>query len=115
MKFILDRKFNDSIDILCKKCGELQSKCICNNVNRKILSSNQYTIKSSLKKVKNKIISSFYPFYIDNEKDILSTLKKRLGCGGSIEIIDDYVVINLQGDIIEKAKIELQKLGFNIH
>lgn len=114
MKFILDRDFKDSIDTLCKKCGELQSKCICNNTAKTILPNNKYKIKSNLKKVKNKYISSFYPFYIDNEKEILNILKKKLGCGGNIESIDDYIVINLQGNIIEKAKTELIKLGFNI-
>ncbi len=115
MKVILEPKFSDGIDTLCKKCGELQSKCICNKKNKKILPNNEYKVKSSLKKVKNKLVSSFYPFYIDSEKEILSTLKKKLGCGGSIEYIDDYIIINLQGDVLEKAKIEIKKLGFNIN
>lgn len=115
MKFILERDFSDGIDTLCKKCGELKSKCICNNTNKKILPKDLHKIKSKLKKVQNNLISSFYPFYIENEKEVLSYLKKKLACGGNIESIDDYIIINLQGDVLDRAKIELQKLGFKIH
>lgn len=115
MKFILEQDFSDGIDTLCKKCGERRNKCICNNATKKILPRDSHKIKSKLKKVQNKLVSSFYPFYIENEKEILSILKKKLACGGNIESIDDYVIINLQGDVTDKAKIELQKLGFKIN
>lgn len=52
MKFILERDFSDGIDTLCKKCGELKSKCICNNTNKKILPKDLHKIKSKLKKSK---------------------------------------------------------------
>lgn len=112
-KLILEPNFSDEINTLCKKCKEFKSKCICNNKEIKIIPKDKHKIKSKLTKYNNKIISSFYPFYINNEKEILKILKKKLGCGGSIEVIEDYIQINLQGDLINKANGLLKDIGFN--
>lgn len=113
IKFKLESSFNDGIDVVCKKCKELSSECKCKAIKIKILPKNKHKIKYKLNKINNKPVSSFYPFYIDNEKELLKTLKKKFGCGGNVEIIDDYIQINLQGNIIELATLELQKLGFS--
>ncbi|RAX54841.1 hypothetical protein CCY99_01410 [Helicobacter sp. 16-1353] len=113
-KFILEPTFDDSIDRICKKCGELGSECICNEAVIKIMPKDTYKIHSKLSKVKNKLISSFYPLYIDNQKEILQILKKKLGCGGNAEIVEDFIQINLQGDVRKQANLELKKLGFQI-
>lgn len=113
-RFILEPNFTDNIDSICKKCGELSSECVCSKAKITIMPKDAYKIHSKLGKIKNKLISSFYPLYIDNEKEILQILKKKLGCGGNAEVIEDFIQINLQGDLIKQASLELKKLGFNI-
>lgn len=111
-RFLLEPDFSDSIDRICKTCGKMD--CICTKTTIKLIPKDKYRIKTRLKRIQNKLISSFYPLYIDNEKEILKILKKKLGCGGNAEIIEDFIQINLQGDVIKQASLELRKLGFNV-
>lgn len=113
-KFILDRNFEDSIDLICKKCNKYENECICKNNNgfkksKYITNDNikENKINYELKKVNGKIISIFYPFNVNQVKPILKYLKKKLACGGSIRDTGDYCQIILQGDVIDQALIIL--------
>ena len=71
-------------------------------------------IKIEIKKVNNKTLSIIYPLYRKDIKEILKELKKSLGCGGKIIIMDNYYQINLQGDVREKAR-GILKYKFNLN
>ncbi len=113
-RFRLESNFSDSIDVICKKCNELQSECICAKKQISILPKTAYKVKSTIAICNGKKVSSFYPLYIDNANNLLKDIKKKLGCGGNIEQIDDYQKLNLQGDKISQASRFLSQLGFNI-
>ena len=110
-KIILDRNFKDGIQTLCKKCGEWE--CECNNLDS-IESNKNPKIKIEIKKVNNKTLSIIYPLYRKDIKEILKELKKSLGCGGKIVVMDNYYQINLQGDVREKAR-GILKYKFNLN
>lgn len=106
----LEPKFSDSIDRICKGCGELQSECICKN-DIKILSNDSYKIKLKISKVNGKMVSSISPFYTNETKEILAFLKKKFACGGSVKREEEYYTILLQGKC--DGVLELLKERFN--
>lgn len=61
-------------------------------------------------KRRGKIVTLVGPFQLEakDAKDILKKLKKSLGTGGSYK--DDFM--EFQGDIPEKLKAALEKMGF---
>lgn len=110
-RFKLECDFSDNIDRICPKCENLQSECICNKPP-KILDNATHKLKMRLEVRNGRKISIIYPFYLANPKEILQTLKKNLACGGTLEHIEDYSEIHLQGELRDRAKQELQNLGF---
>ncbi|RDU62635.1 hypothetical protein [Helicobacter sp. MIT 14-3879] len=108
MKFKLEPNFSDSIDRVCKNCGQLSSDCVCLK-DIKILDNDLYVIKFRVLKVKNKVVSIIYPFYTKDIKNILSFLKKKFACGGSIKRVEDYYEILLQGNFGDKESNTIAK------
>ena len=80
-----------------------------------IPNSSQSKTKSPIKILKEKrrltyvTIILHLPQTLPQLKDLCSTLKQRLGCGGSVK--DDR--IELQGDQIEAVKAYLKEHGYN--
>lgn len=111
-KILLEPTFSEAIDRICKKCGELNSQCVCKKTSLKILLKNEYKINIVCKKINNHLITHISPLHTDDYENILKYLKKQISCGGSAEIIDDYALLKLQGDCVLKAKNELIKMEF---
>lgn len=110
-KFTLTPHFADSLP--CKKCGE--SPCVCGaKTPPKILEKSAYKVKIRTKKVKDKVVTTIEPLFIEDGEGLLRNLKRTLGRGGSCEFVEDFVRLNLQGDCAARAKIELEKLGFRV-
>jgi translation initiation factor 1 len=98
-----------SVDAVCQKCNENKSECRCNDQNE-IVEPQKHSLVFRLEKRNGKPVTVIYPFHIDEAtlKETLTKLKKSLGVGGAIK--DNEV--ELQGNLKEKAKAHLEKLGF---
>ncbi len=61
-------------------------------------------------KRRGKVVSIVKPFYLDQAslQTLVKTLKKKLGTGGTVK--DDS--LEFQGDIPEKLRTELDKMGY---
>lgn len=109
----LEPKFSDSIDRICKGCGELESECVCRN-EIKILSNDSYKIKLTITKINGKIVSSIAPFYTNDTKEILAFLKKRFACGGSVKKGEEFYTIILQGKYNGVLEALKERFSFRI-
>ena len=98
-----------SVDELCPKCNENKSECRCNEP-RELIEPSKHSLVFRLEKRNGKPVTVIYPFFIEETamKETLSKLKKSLGSGGAVKANE----IELQGDLKEKAKAALEKLGF---
>jgi translation initiation factor 1 len=112
MRFKLEGLANESgwsVDEVCDKCGQNKSECLCGSSNE-IVIPNKHRLVFRLEKRNGKPVTIIYPFWIseNDKKELLSTLKKSLGAGGSIQNSE----LEIQGDIKEKVKALLEKQGF---
>jgi len=98
-----------SVDQVCDKCGQNKSECICNSESE-LLTPNKHKLVFRLEKRNGKPVTIVYPFHTSetDKKELLTSLKKSLGAGGSIKGEE----IELQGDIKEKLKDLLSTKGF---
>ncbi len=98
-----------SVDELCPKCGENKSECRCNQP-KELIEPSKHSLVFRLEKRNGKPVTVIYPFCTEEAllKETLSKLKKSLGVGGAIKANE----IELQGDLRDKAKVALEKLGF---
>ena len=98
-----------SVDEVCKECGENKSECICDKPTE-TMEPSKHALVFRLEKRNGKPITVIYPFFVDDAKlkETLSALKKSLGVGGAIKTNE----LELQGDVKEKAKAALEKIGF---
>jgi len=99
------------IDTVCKKCGELQSECIC-DAKGDIKAKNEYQIVLSMEKRNGKPVSIAGIFYINEkeQKELLKKLKKSLAVGGTIK--DGK--LEFQGEHRDRLRELLKKDGFRI-
>ncbi len=102
---------SNTIDTLCKKCGELMSECIC-NAKGEIKAKNEYQIAVSMEKRNGKPVSIAGTFYLDEKeaKELLSKLKKSLAVGGTIK--DGK--LEFQGEHRDRLRELLKKEGFRV-
>jgi len=98
-----------SVDEVCDKCGQNKSECVCDAASE-ILPPNKHKLVFRLEKRNGKPVTIVYPFCIAeaDKKELLTSLKKSLGAGGSIKGEE----IELQGDIKEKLKELLTQKGY---
>ncbi len=77
-----------------------------------IKTASQHRLHFAKERRRGKIVTIVKPFYLEKTvmQDRLKTLKKKLGCGGTIK--DNS--LEFQGEIKERLKIELINLGFGI-
>ncbi len=97
------------VDSLCKKCGENVSECTCCD-GKKPISSGEHRLVYRLQTRRGKPVTAVGEFNIDKHeaKELLSYLKKSLGCGGSLK--SGWLLI--QGNMIEELKRILNERGF---
>ncbi len=98
-----------SVDELCKTCNENKSECLCGQPAES-LEPSKHALVFRLEKRNGKLVTVICPFFVDDTKlkDTLSSLKKSLGVGGAIKTNE----LELQGDLKDKAKAALEKMGF---
>lgn len=113
MRFKLEGLQNngDAIDTVCKKCGELQSECVC-NAKAEIKPKNEYEIALFLEKRNGKPVTLAGKFYLseDDAKTLLTKLKKSLAVGGTFK--DGK--LEFQGEHRERLRELLKKEGFKV-
>ncbi|EJF07739.1 translation initiation factor eIF-1/SUI1-like protein [Thiovulum sp. ES] len=80
-------------------------------MKKKILSREKHNLKISLEKRKHKKVTVVGEFFIleKERKELLKNLKKKVSTGGT----ERENFLEFQGDVREKVKSELEKLGFN--
>ncbi len=98
-----------SADTICKRCKELESKCICCE-QIATLPPDEHKVKVKIEKRRGKIVTIAGEFFLDKmgSAALLKMAKKRLGCGGSFK--DGFLMI--QGDKSEEVAKVLSEAGF---
>ena len=95
---------SDDFTLLKKKSKE--------KITKEIKLAQKHKLHFAKEKRRGKVVTIAKPFYleVDEMKKILKTLKKRLGCGGTIK--DDR--LEFQGEVKDKLKTELIELEFGM-
>ncbi len=113
MRFKLEGLQNaaNNIDTLCKKCGELQSECVCDK-KRETKPKNEYKVALSMEKRNGKPVSIAGVFHLDEkeEKELSTKLKKSLAVGGAVK--DGK--LEFQGECRDRLREMLKKEGFGV-
>ncbi len=101
----------NTIDTVCKKCGELQSECVCDK-KRETRAKNEYAVALSMEKRSGKPVTVAGVFYMseDDEKALLTKLKKSLAVGGAVK--DGK--LEFQGEHRDRLRELLKKEGFRV-
>lgn len=99
-----------SVDAVCKKCGQLESECLCREPSR-IEEKKDHKLIFKHEKRRGKSVTLVGPFYRDEEekKSLVSAMKKFLGSGGTL----DGEWIEAQGEHKEKLKPFFTQQGFH--
>lgn len=102
---------SNTIDTVCKKCGELQSECVCDK-KRETRAKNEYAVALSMEKRNGKPVTVAGVFYMseDDEKALLTKLKKSLAVGGAAK--DGK--LEFQGEHRDRLRELLKKEGFRV-
>lgn len=81
-------------------------------ISNEIKTPQKHSLHFAKEKRRGKVVTITKPFYLEKTtmQETLKTLKKRLGCGGTIK--DDS--LEFQGDIKDKLKDQLIKLEFGM-
>ncbi len=90
---------------VCQKCGLPKDLCVCTTIAKEEEKIKIYSERKRYKKVMT-IIDGISKDV--DKKDILTKLKTKFACGGTIKDGN----IELQGDHKKKAKEMMIKLGF---
>lgn len=111
---IIGAKFQDSLDTLCKKCGELKSICTCKKTNLVLKEKDLYFLGINEEKSGGKDITRCGIFYQSKEEmqEILKQAKKHFASGGKLEEKESGISIVLQGRHKEALKDFLKKQNF---
>ena len=80
------------------------------NISTDIKTPNKHSLHFAKEKRRGKIVTIVKPFCLSSDelKQLLKTLKKRLGTGGTIKENS----MEFQGEVKEALKVQLEKLGF---
>ncbi len=90
---------------ICQKCGLPKQLCVCTAIAKEEEKIKIYSERKRYRKTMTVIEGISKDV---NKKDILTKLKTKFACGGTIKDGD----MELQGDHRKKAKEMLVKLGF---
>ena len=115
LQALMEAKFTDNVDTICKKCGELQSACVCATLHS-TKERDSYFLGINEEKASGKDITKCGIFFEDKEtmQGILKRAKKQLAAGGSLEQENQGFWLILQGKHKEslKAFLKAQKFKF---
>ncbi len=111
--FIIGAKFEDSLDTLCRKCGELKSACICRALPI-IKEKDSYFLGINEEKSGGKDITSCGIFYASKEEmqALLKLAKKHFASGGNLEEKRGGFLLILQGKHKEPLRAFLKEQKF---
>ena len=113
MRFKLEGLQNtqNTIDTVCKKCGELMSECICGK-KPEVKAKNEYKVSLSMEKRNGKPVTVAGVFYLseEDEKALLTKIKKSLAVGGAAK--DGK--LEFQGEHRGRLREILKKEGFGV-
>ncbi|CAM2780453.1 translation initiation factor [Helicobacter burdigaliensis] len=108
-------KFGDSFDVVCKKCGELQSKCKCKKV-APTKEKSEYFLWINEEKRGGKDLTICGIFYMDKKEleKLLKQCKTTLASGGKIREEKEGFLLEIQGKHKDKLKeiLKAQKFIF---
>ena len=81
-------------------------------LEKDIKTPQKHQLHFAKEKRRGKVVTIAKPFYLETKdmKETLKTLKKKLGCGGTIK--DDS--LEFQGEVRDKLKDELIALNFGM-
>lgn len=98
-----------SADVVCKKCHELESECIC-HMSHEIKTPHEHRLTLAMEKRHGKVVTLVKPFFLESktQEQLLKKLKASLATGGSCK--ND--VLEFQGECRTKVKELLQKEGY---
>ncbi|WP_297813332.1 translation initiation factor [uncultured Helicobacter sp.] len=110
---LMEAKFTDTIDTLCKKCGELKSACIC-TTPFSTKERNSYFLHINEEKASSRDITHCGIFYENKEEmqRILKEAKKHFASGGKLEEKEGGILLILQGKHKENLKDFLKEKKF---
>lgn len=113
LNFTLEAKFQDTLDTLCKKCGELKSACVCKS-NLTLKEKDSYLLGINEEKASGKDITRCGIFYESKEEmqKILKEVKKHFAGGGKLEEKESGISLILQGKHKENLKSFLKEKNF---
>ncbi len=96
--FKIEARFEESVDCLCKKCGELQSSCRCKE--KEILKNRgDYFLRINEEKASGRDVTRCGVFYEDFQtmQNFLNHIKKQCASGGGLEIKEGGIWLFVQG------------------
>lgn len=113
LQALMEAKFTDNVDTICKKCGELQSACVCATLHT-IKERDSYFLGINEEKASGKDITKCGIFFESKTamQEILKEAKKKLSCGGSLEQSAEGFWLILQGRHKEALKTLLKARKF---
>ena len=92
---------------VCNVCGLPKDLCVCQSLAREEQKITIKTVKRRFGKLATTIEG------LDNKtidiKDLVKKLKSKMACGGTAK----NGIVELQGNHVDKVKVELINLGFN--
>ncbi len=85
---------------------------VIKKINHEIQIPQKHQLHFAKEKRRGKIVTIVKPFYVEANtlKELLKTLKKKLGTGGTVKENS----LEFQGEVKENLKIQLEKLDFRL-
>ena len=113
IKLEIGAKFSDGIESLCKKCGNLESECVCKK-QKEIRERTDFTLWVNKEKRKGKDVTLCGEFLLEKNElmNLFKKIKKILACGGTLKDGEHGILMEFQGDFVEKTKEILKKENF---
>lgn len=115
LNFQIGAKFSDNIDVVCKKCKELQSKCKCDK-KALIKEKSEYFLWINEEKRSGKDLTICGIFYMEKKEleDLFKKCKTILASGGKIREEKEGFLLEIQGKHKDKLKeiLKAQKFIF---
>lgn len=97
----------------CDRCGELEEDCRCEPLPIDKVAPEKQSVRVRVDRRKHKrmvtVVWGLDPDETDLP-DLLSKLKSACGSGGSLQADQ----LELQGDHLEKVKIQLREIGYRV-
>ncbi|MGP1580148.1 MAG: translation initiation factor [Wolinella sp.] len=110
-KIRLEAKMSESwsVERVCKKCGELESECVCTQESPR-KSPLEHHLSVFVQKRQGRMVTCVGEFFIDEKLawQYLQQLKNALGCGGTYK----GGFVEIQGERKERVASFFKEAGF---